>query len=136
VCRFIALALALLTATFAGCEADKVVITSCHGSCCSGSNCHLHGGDPVVEPIPAGTLVWADVAAPAIWRMTPDGGPERIAGTGEAGASSDGAAAAAAPIGPPEILGVDARDGGLVFRELSSGAVRKIDADGRLSTVR
>ena len=137
--RVSALAVAFLTAVLAlaACEADKVIITSCHSSCCSGSTCQLHGSDGGIEPIPAGTLVWSDAAAPAIYRLSPERGYERVAGTGEPGESPDGTLAAESPIGPPEILGVDAADGGLVFRELSSGVVRKVDpATGRLSTPR
>lgn len=128
-----AAALALLvTAALAGCDADRVAFSSCTGASCCGGTCELHAPD--LEPIPGGALYVADVAAPAIYRVSPAGGCERLAGTGEAGESADGVPATAAAIGPPLLLGLDPEDGGLVFRELSTGATRKIDGRGLLVT--
>lgn len=138
---FIRLALVLLIgATHAGCEADHVEVTVCSGSPCCDRTCAAHGqggGDvPAFEPIPSGALFFADVAAPAIYRLSPQGGYERIAGTGEPGESPDGVPAAAALIGPPLLLGLDPADGGLAFRDLATGAVKKIDSRGVLVTLR
>lgn len=126
-------AILLVTGAFAGCDADRVAFSSCSGAGCCDGTCGLHA--PALEPIPDGALLFADVAAPAIYRLAPAGGFERLAGTGEAGSSPDGVPARAAAIGPPILLGTDPADGGLVFREISTGAVRKIDAQGLLVTL-
>lgn len=134
----IVLALGLVTASQAllpGCEADRVAFSSCTSSTCCDRNCAIDGhGGPVLEPTPPGALAFADVARPAIYRLSPFGGLERVAGTGEPGESPDGVPATLAAIGPPEILGLDSADGGLVFRDLATGATRKIDAFGILRT--
>ncbi len=134
--RFLAIALALVS--LAGC-ADHVEVRVCsgHPDCFPDDrdDRKLLPGGPAIVAIPGGGMYLADLALPAIHRLDPFSGRLRVAGTGVAGRSRDGVPAAIAPIGPPELLGLDASDLGLVFRELDTMAVRKIGPDGLLETI-
>lgn len=100
---------------------------------------------------PDGTLYWSESSFTPQWslmtgriyRMQPSGLMQVIAGNGQTGFSPDGSVAVESSVGPMA-LAFD-RDGSVVFLELSGDRmafnlplqprVRRIGADGRLSTI-
>jgi sugar lactone lactonase YvrE len=86
---------------------------------------------------PAGTLLIADPGAHRIWRFDPRARVlSAVAGTGQPGSSAaaDGTQALAAAISTPGGVTRGA-DGTIYFSEGPRNIVRRIDANGRLSTV-
>ncbi|MFJ8470943.1 hypothetical protein ACIRD5_03280, partial [Kitasatospora sp. NPDC094011] len=82
----------------------------------------------------AGTLYIADAANHRIRRITKDGRITTLAGTGVAGFGGNGAAAASAQLNYPLAVAVDSA-GVVYFSDYSNNRVRKVTADGRISTV-
>lgn len=69
-----------------------------------------------------------------IWRMTPSGIAQIIAGTGTEGFSGDGGPAVAAQIGHPNHIAVD-HAGNVFFIDWTNVRIRKIDSSGTISTI-
>jgi sugar lactone lactonase YvrE len=69
-----------------------------------------------------------------LWRISPDGIAEIIAGTGREEFSPDGVPAKQASIGHPTYVAVDPA-GNIYFIDATWARIRKIDANGILSTV-
>jgi RHS repeat-associated protein len=83
---------------------------------------------------PDGTYYFTDTNQHRIFRVTPDGTINVIAGDGTCGLNGDGGPAANAQICKPE--GIDlARDGNLYFADFGSSRIRRIGADGIITTV-
>ncbi|MER7842537.1 RICIN domain-containing protein [Kitasatospora sp. NPDC096077] len=82
----------------------------------------------------AGTLYIADAANHRIRRITKDGRITTFAGTGAAGFSGNGAAAASAQLNYPLAVAVDST-GAVYVSDYNNNRIRKIAADGRISTV-
>lgn len=83
----------------------------------------------------AGSLLIADPDAHRIWSARLDTGElEAVAGSGVRGQSPDTSDALAADLDTPTGIAV-APDGRVYFSELGSHRVRRLDADGSLSTV-
>ncbi|MER7670178.1 RICIN domain-containing protein [Kitasatospora sp. NPDC096128] len=82
----------------------------------------------------AGTLYIADAANHRIRRITKDGRITTLAGTGVAGFSGNGAAAASAQLNYPLAVAVDSA-GVVYFSDYNNNRIRKITTDGRISTV-
>jgi hypothetical protein len=82
----------------------------------------------------AGNLFIADPGLFRILKVSPAGIVSVVAGTGKAGDSDDGGPATATELTAPQQLAVDSA-GNLFFTETTSHRVRKVSADGILSTV-
>jgi uncharacterized protein (TIGR03437 family) len=81
-----------------------------------------------------GSLYLADTLNHRIRQVTPDGIITTIAGTGEAGFSGDGGAAAGAAMNLPVTVAVDPV-GSVYFADSNNGRVRKITPGGVITTV-
>jgi sugar lactone lactonase YvrE len=81
-----------------------------------------------------GNLFIGDTGLNRILKVTPAGTLHTVAGTGKAGFSGDGGPATAAEIREPRGIGLD-RDGNLFFTDRFNRRVRKVSADGIISTV-
>ncbi|OLZ64762.1 hypothetical protein AV521_34400 [Streptomyces sp. IMTB 2501] len=82
----------------------------------------------------AGAVYIADTGNHRIRKITADGKISTVAGTGTPGSSGDGVSATAAQLNSPFGLVVDST-GTLYFSEYNNHRVRKITADGKISTV-
>ncbi|GHB28668.1 MULTISPECIES: RICIN domain-containing protein [Streptomyces] len=82
----------------------------------------------------AGVLYIADAENHRIRKVTADGKITTVAGTGTAGSGPDGGAATAAPLNRPFGVAVDSV-GSLYVLEYNNHRVRKVTADGKISTV-
>jgi trimeric autotransporter adhesin len=81
----------------------------------------------------AGTVYIVDPYFQAILRVAPDGSVTRLAGTGEDGFSGDGGPATEARFrNPSAVLGTASGD--VYVSDASNGRIRRIDADGNIST--
>jgi sugar lactone lactonase YvrE len=69
-----------------------------------------------------------------LWRVTPDGVAQIIAGTGRDSSSGDGGPAVMADIGFPNYVAVDAT-GNVYFISYDAARIRKIDRSGIISTI-
>jgi hypothetical protein len=83
---------------------------------------------------PDGSLYVSDGHNFRIRRVSPDGTITTVAGTGVIGFSGDGGPATAARIGAPHGIAVDA-SGAIYFSDFTNHRVRKVAADGTISTV-
>jgi sugar lactone lactonase YvrE len=81
-----------------------------------------------------GNLYIADDGLFRILRVSPAGIVSAVAGTGKAGDTGDGGPATAAEISRPNYLALDSA-GNLFFTDPGKNRVRKVSADGILSTV-
>jgi uncharacterized protein (TIGR03437 family) len=81
-----------------------------------------------------GVLYIADTYNNRVRRVTPDGVISTIAGTGEGGPAGDGGPATAAQLDEPRALAFDLA-GNLLIVAMISDVVRKIAADGTITTV-
>jgi sugar lactone lactonase YvrE len=83
----------------------------------------------------AGRIYVADAGLHRVLRHDPASGETVVvAGTGEPGSSGDGGPAVAAAIDEPVGLGLDA-DGSLYIADFPANRIRRVDPDGRISTV-
>jgi sugar lactone lactonase YvrE len=82
----------------------------------------------------AGNLYIADTSNHTVRKIAPDGSVVTVAGTGVPGSSADGTPAASAPLMSPGGVAVDSA-GNLFIADTGNGRVRKIDAEGKLTTV-
>ncbi|MCL9760910.1 serine/threonine-protein kinase [Frankia sp. AiPa1] len=82
----------------------------------------------------AGTLYVADTGHHRILRLTPGGSVEHHGGTGIPGLSGDGGPATRAEINAPHGLALD-RSGRLYLADTGNGRIRRVDADGTISTI-
>ncbi len=82
----------------------------------------------------AGTLYVADFENHRIRKITTDGKITTVAGTGVAGFGGDGGPAAAAQLNAPLLVAVDSA-GVLYIADFRNHRIRKIAADGKISTV-
>ncbi|MFJ6821880.1 RICIN domain-containing protein [Streptomyces niveus] len=82
----------------------------------------------------SGVLWFSDCVNHRVRKITADGKISTVAGTGTAGFKGDGAAATAAHLNHPSDLVVDSA-GNLYIAEITNHRVRKITADGTISTV-
>ncbi len=87
-----------------------------------------------VEVGRAGDLYIADTRNHRIRKITPDGKISTVAGTGTKGFSGDGGPATAAQLDRPFEVAVDST-GTLYIAEYDNHRVRRITADGKISTV-
>jgi len=83
---------------------------------------------------PDGTLYFADQLNQRIRRITPSGQIDTIAGTGEAGFNGDGLAAKDSKLNYPCSVAV-ASDGSLYIGDTLNSRIRRLAADGTLTTV-
>jgi NHL repeat len=81
-----------------------------------------------------GGVFLADGWHHAVYRIGPDGGVQRVAGTGSPGFSGDGGPASKAMLSRPADLRMD-RAGNLFISDVHNHRVRKVDASGRITTV-
>lgn len=82
-----------------------------------------------------GALYVSDGTTHQVWQVGRDGGSQAVvAGTGEPGDSGDGGPASQAQLNRPEGLAVDG-DGALYIADRDNHRVRRVDADGTISTV-
>ena len=81
-----------------------------------------------------GTTYVADLQNQRVRRITPQGIIDTVAGTGDQGYSGDGGPAAAAELDTPLDVVVDAH-GNLYIAEEQGHRVRRVDADGVITTV-
>lgn len=85
---------------------------------------------------PGGTLYVAEREGLRVWRVDPSGARMVVAGTGVRGNTGDGGPATAARLDEPFDV-VPAADGVLyVLQSGAAGGLRRIDASGRISTLR
>ena len=82
----------------------------------------------------AGVLYLADNGNNRIRRISTDGTIETIAGTGEPGFSGDGGPAVKAQLAGPNGIVLDS-EGSLYFADSDNNRVRKVDADGVITTI-
>lgn len=83
---------------------------------------------------PDGSLFVSDGLNHAVFHLGADGGVTRVAGTGVAGFSGDGGSAAHAQLARPADVRLD-RAGNLFIADVRNHRVRKVDSQGRISTV-
>ncbi|MFE5832735.1 RICIN domain-containing protein [Streptomyces sp. NPDC056488] len=81
-----------------------------------------------------GVLYVAEYNGHRVRRITADGKISTIAGTGGAGSKGDGGPAASAQLNRPQALAVDGA-GGLCIADSDNHRIRKVAADGTISTV-
>jgi sugar lactone lactonase YvrE len=81
-----------------------------------------------------GSVYVADGWNHSVFRIHPDGRVERVAGTGEPGFSGDGGPANQARLFRPADLRLD-RHGNLYVADVRNHRVRKVDEQGRITTV-
>ncbi|OKH96168.1 RICIN domain-containing protein [Streptomyces uncialis] len=82
----------------------------------------------------AGTLYITDASNHRVRKVTADGNISTVAGTGVAGSGGDGGPATSAQLNKPHGLAVDS-SGTLYIAEFGNHRVRKVTADGNISTV-
>ncbi len=82
----------------------------------------------------SGNLYIADAGNHRIRKVDADGNISTVAGNGTQGFSGDGAAATAAQLANPRSVTVDA-SGNLYIADAGNHRIRKVDADGDISTV-
>jgi sugar lactone lactonase YvrE len=88
-----------------------------------------------VTPDRAGNVYLADTGNQRIRRVDADGVISTVAGSGEKGHSGDGGPALEAALNDPVMIAVDERDGSLYFTDHHGHVVRRVSADGVISTV-
>lgn len=81
-----------------------------------------------------GAVFLSDGFNHGVFRIAPDGEVERVAGTGESGFSGDGGIGANAQLHRPADLRLD-RGGNLYIADVRNHRVRKLDPEGRITTV-
>ncbi|MEU6174987.1 RICIN domain-containing protein [Streptantibioticus parmotrematis] len=81
-----------------------------------------------------GVLYVAEYNNHRVRRITTDGKISTVAGTGSAGSKGDGGLAVSAQLNRPQALAVDAT-GGLYIADSNNHRIRKVAADGTISTV-
>lgn len=81
-----------------------------------------------------GRLLIADTFNHAVRRINTDGTIETVAGTGTQGWSGDGGNATAAELSQPADLAVDSA-GSIIFSDSGNNRLRRIDAQGKISTI-
>ncbi len=81
-----------------------------------------------------GSLYIADQDNHRVRKVAPDGTISTVAGNGKAGSSGDGGAATAAQLNNPSALAMDT-DGNLFIADRQNYRIRKLDAQGVISTV-
>jgi DNA-binding beta-propeller fold protein YncE len=82
----------------------------------------------------AGNLYFGDTGLNRLLKMSPAGVLTTVAGTGKAGFSGDGGPAPRAEINAPLGIAVD-RAGAVYFADLNNQRIRKISAEGIITTV-
>ena len=87
-----------------------------------------------VAALPGGGFLVAEWAAHRVRRVSAAGVITRVAGTGTAGFSGDGGAAANAQLNTPVGVSTTA-DGGFLIGDSLNGRVRKVSADGTIATI-
>lgn len=83
---------------------------------------------------PDGSILIADASAHRVRRVDPAGVMSTVAGTGAAGFSGDGGLATLAQLNFPEGVAV-APDGSVLIADRVNHRVRRVDADGAISTL-
>ena len=81
-----------------------------------------------------GSVFITDFGNHRIRKVTPDGRIHTVAGTGEAGYSGDGGRAEAAKLDGP-YGSLPTPDGGLLIADSGNNAVRRVDAEGIITTI-
>ena len=76
----------------------------------------------------------ADTFNHAVRRINTDGTIDTVAGTGTQGWSGDGGNATAAELSQPADLAVDSA-GSIIFSDSGNNRLRRIDAQGKISTI-
>lgn len=84
--------------------------------------------------LPDGSILIADSANHRIRKVSPAGVIETVAGTGTGGFSGDGGPATSADIRDPSDIS-PLGDGGFLFVDAGNRRIRRVDADGAMSTV-
>jgi uncharacterized protein (TIGR03437 family) len=82
----------------------------------------------------AGNVYVADLNSNVVRKVSPSGDVSTAAGTGSAGFSGDGNAAASAQLNAPQAVAVDAA-GNLYIADTGNRRIRKVTTDGRISTI-
>ena len=82
----------------------------------------------------AGNLYIADTGNSCIRKVTPYGTASVVAGNGQISYSGDGGQASSAALGTPYAIGVDG-SGGLYITDTMNQRVRKVSADGTITTI-
>lgn len=83
---------------------------------------------------PDGSIVVADTLVHRVRRIDPSGTITTIAGTGERGVGGDGGAATSARLDAPSDVAVGT-DGSIYIADTESSCVRRVDAEGVITTV-
>jgi hypothetical protein len=91
-------------------------------------------GPTGVALTPGGDLLIADLKNHEIREVAPDGTITTVAGDGTAGYSGDGGPATSAELGAPRSVAPTA-DGGFLVADYEDDVVRKVSADGTITTV-
>ncbi|MFD4612181.1 RICIN domain-containing protein [Streptomyces sp. NPDC058451] len=81
-----------------------------------------------------GTLYFSDYSNHRVRKVTTDGKISTVAGTGSPGFSGDGGRAASAQLRNPREVAVDS-EGAVYIADAGNNRVRKVSADGKISTV-
>ncbi len=84
--------------------------------------------------LPSGGYLIADTKNDRIRRVSPDGTIETVAGTGANGYNGDGIDARSAQLNEPSGIALTG-DGGFLIADSQNHRIRKVAADGRISTV-
>jgi RHS repeat-associated protein len=83
---------------------------------------------------PQGHVYFSDSSHQRVYKVTPQGAISTVAGTGTVGFSGDGGLATSAQFNLPRGLALDA-GGNLYIADTQNYRIRKISADGRITTV-
>lgn len=94
---------------------------------------------PILKPIAvsvdqAGNLYFCDRQTHSVWRVNSHGRADRVAGSGSLGYRGDGVTAASASLSDPTGVACD-RAGGLYIADRRNQCIRRVDAQGIISTV-
>jgi hypothetical protein len=89
---------------------------------------------PTAVAVALGSIYIADAAANSVWRVDADGLLRAFAGNGARGSNGDGGLATAAELSAPTGLAI-ASDGCVYIAEFGGNRVRKVDAQGIITTV-
>src|SRR6266516_4699182 len=138
-CSLAAVAAAALAAPVAGGAGAIRRISTVAGNGVAG-----YSGDAALTPLlseprglavlPDGSFLVAEAFANAVVRVYPDGSIATVAGNNEPGYGGDGGPATAAQLSQPHELALTP-DGGFLIADALNNCIRKVAADGTITTV-